>query len=77
MKMGGRGGEELGGGERVGTGKHSGREVFTFDLWCSFKSTITFFASFFFFIIFNYSHFHLSSLSFFFFFKIDIFETGE
>lgn len=49
MKMGRRGGEELGGGERVGTGKHSGREVFTFDLWYSFKSTITFFASFFFF----------------------------
>lgn len=40
-----------GGGERVGTGKHSGREVFTFDLWYSFKSTITFFASFFFFLL--------------------------
>lgn len=25
-------------------------EVFTFDLWYSFKSTITFFASFFFFL---------------------------
>lgn len=42
-------------------------EVFTFDLWYSFKSTITFFASFFFFYSVNYSHFHLSSLSFFFY----------